>query len=396
MALNQKSVKQIFKPYYKFIMKLIYTILFLLIFLSTSFLSQAQEEEAESELILSGSVDAYFRQNLSTENEPQDGNSLLTVPATSFADKPGFALGMINLIAEYSKGNTGMVADLVFGQRGADAVFLSGAINNIVNQLYVFWDVSDNVTLTLGNFNTYLGYEVISPTGNYNYSTSYMFTNGPFSHTGIKADIALSDNFSLMLSLMNPTDQTDFNFGDSYVGGLQLGYENDAGGLWLNVRLGDEDGSIDPDKDSSGTSSGGVLFQTDITTGWDLSDSFYLGFNGTILSQDPGVTIINGSEEDIDGDNTGFAGSAIYLQNAFSDRFGLGLRYEYFTVINGDDAVDNPNFNAFTLSGNYKVQNLTIIPEFRVDLSNEDVFADSDFNPAGSLSSFLIAAVYEF
>ncbi|HHP7241634.1 MAG TPA: outer membrane beta-barrel protein [Cyclobacteriaceae bacterium] len=377
-------------------MKLIYTILFLLLFLSKSFLSQAQEEEAESELILSGSVDAYFRQNLSTENEPQDGNSLLTVPATSFADKPGFALGMINLIAEYSKGNTGMVADLVFGQRGADAVFLSGAINNIVNQLYVFWDVSDNVTLTLGNFNTYLGYEVISPTGNYNYSTSYMFTNGPFSHTGIKADIALSDNFSLMLSLMNPTDQTDFNFGDSYVGGLQLGYENDAGGLWLNVRLGDEDGSIDPDKDPSGTSSGGVLFQTDITTGWDLSDSFYLGFNGTILSQDPGVTIINGSEEDIDGDNTGFAGSAIYLQNAFSDRFGLGLRYEYFTVINGDDAVDNPNFNAFTLSGNYKVQNLTIIPEFRVDLSNEDVFADSDFNPTGSLSSFLIAAVYEF
>lgn len=396
MALNQKSVKQIFKSHYKFIMKLIYTILFLLLFLSKSFLSQAQEEEAESELILSGSVDAYFRQNLSTENEPQDGNSLLTVPATSFADKPGFALGMINLIAEYSKGNTGMVADLVFGQRGADAVFLSGAINNIVNQLYVFWDVSDNVTLTLGNFNTYLGYEVISPTGNYNYSTSYMFTNGPFSHTGIKADIALSDNFSLMLSLMNPTDQTDFNFGDSYVGGLQLGYENDAGGLWLNVRLGDEDGSIDPDKDPSGTSSGGVLFQTDITTGWDLSDSFYLGFNGTILSQDPGVTIINGSEEDIDGDNTGFAGSAIYLQNAFSDRFGLGLRYEYFTVINGDDAVDNPNFNAFTLSGNYKVQNLTIIPEFRVDLSNEDVFADSDFNPTGSLSSFLIAAVYEF
>ncbi len=377
-------------------MKLIYTILFLLLFLSKSFLSQAQDEEAESELILSGSVDAYFRQNLSTENEPQDGNSLLTVPATSFADKPGFALGMINLIAEYSKGKTGMVADLVFGQRGADAVFLSGAINNIVNQLYVFWDVSDNVTLTLGNFNTYLGYEVISPTGNYNYSTSYMFTNGPFSHTGIKADIALSDNFSLMLSLMNPTDQTDFNFGDSYVGGLQLGYENDAGGLWLNVRLGDEDGSIDPDKDPSGTSSGGVLFQTDITTGWNLSDSFYFGFNGTILSQDPGVTIINGSEEDINGDNTGFAGSAIYLQNAFSDRFGLGLRYEYFTIINGDDAVDNPNFNAFTLSGNYKVQNLTIIPEFRVDLSNEDVFADSDFNPVGSLSSFLIAAVYEF
>ncbi|HAE72380.1 MAG TPA: porin, partial [Flavobacteriaceae bacterium] len=42
---------------------------------------------------------------------------------------------------------------------------------NIVNQLYMYWNVSDKVTLTMGNFNTFLGYEVISPAANFNYST---------------------------------------------------------------------------------------------------------------------------------------------------------------------------------------------------------------------------------
>ncbi len=110
---------------------------------------------------------------------------------------------MVNLIAGYEGEKVGFVADLVFGPRGSDAVFLSPYYNagagtaNIINQLYTYWKVSDAVTLTLGNFNTFLGYEVISPTANFNYSTSYMFSYGPFSHTGLKADFALSDEFSL-------------------------------------------------------------------------------------------------------------------------------------------------------------------------------------------------------
>ena len=47
------------------------------------------------------------------------------------------------------------------------------------------------MTVTLGNFNTFLGYEVISPAANFNYSTSYMFSYGPFSHTGMKLDFSV-------------------------------------------------------------------------------------------------------------------------------------------------------------------------------------------------------------
>ncbi len=46
-----------------------------------------------------------------------------TAPGTSFANRPGFALGMANLIASYEGEKVGFVADLVFGPRGEEAVF---------------------------------------------------------------------------------------------------------------------------------------------------------------------------------------------------------------------------------------------------------------------------------
>ncbi len=50
---------------------------------------------------------------------------------------------------------------------------------------------------------TFIGYEVISPAGNFNYSTSYLFTNGPFQNAGFKATYAFSDKVSLMVGIFN-------------------------------------------------------------------------------------------------------------------------------------------------------------------------------------------------
>ena len=140
--------------------------------------AQESEEKEEKKFSITGSIDAYYRVNLNAPNGGEDG---APAPGTSFADLPGFSLGMANAIFAYEGEKVGFVADLVYGPRGEDATFLSGALrpdgsSNIVNQLYAYWNVSDKVTLTFGNFNTFLGYEVISPTGNFNYSTSYLFS----------------------------------------------------------------------------------------------------------------------------------------------------------------------------------------------------------------------------
>ncbi|MDT0552646.1 porin [Urechidicola vernalis] len=329
---------------------------------------QAQETEEKKKFSISGSIDAYFRTNF---NAPNTGDNPVA-PGTSFANLPGFALGMANLVAAYEGEKVGFVADLVYGPRGEDATFLSGALrpdgsSNIVNQLYAYWNVSENVTLTIGNFNTFLGYEVISPTGNFNYSTSYLFSYGPFSHTGIKADIALSENTSLMLSVMNPTDATEFNPTDTYAFGAQLGFH----GQYLNLLI--DHGA----------------FEIDYTGGFDVSEKFFLGINAAYYS--------NGED---DPDDLGFYGAAIYPQYTTSEVFTIGLRAEYFQEIEEFGAIGTamPDSSVFatTLTGNIHINDLTIIPEIRLDSSSDDFFVNKDLEGQKSLSSFVLAAVYSF
>ncbi|WP_242203033.1 outer membrane beta-barrel protein [Aestuariivivens insulae] len=316
----------------------------------------AQEEETKKKVSISGTVDAYYQTNLTSTDRAifGDAGDEFQSFGTSFANETGFALGMANIIASYEGEKTGVVADVVFGPRGDAAI---GGYN--LNQLYAYWNVSESTTLTMGRFNTYLGYEVISPAGNFNYSTSYLFSNGPFSHVGIKADFALSDDFSLMLALMNPTDVNN-NLVGGYALGAQLGYA----GQYLNLYYDDNE----------------VLgFEIDYTGGFDVSDSFFLGINAAYA----------------DNEGNGFYGAALYPQLSVSDDFSLGLRGEYFNWMI-DGVSDEPNVFATTLTASYTVENLTIKPELRLDSNSEEVYFDNDLMPTKSLGTFLVAAIYSF
>ncbi len=347
--------------------------LFVIACLAT-FTGFAQEEEEEKKKFYwGGSVDAYFRQNLSAKNDTTQ-----VAPPTAFANDPGFAIGMVNLIAGWEGEKVGFKADLVFGPRGEESVFLSGGSSNSVNQLYVYWNVSKVVTLTLGNFNTYMGYEVISPVDNYNYSTSYMFSYGPFSHTGIKADFTISERWSALAAIMNSTDFTEFNPDNRFTFGWQVGYSWNSGSLYFSGLHGKQ-----------GTGDVQETTQLDIAGGFDFSESFYLGLN----------TSWNDTEN-----AGGFFGAAIYPQYSFNDKYSIGLRAEYFSerdlgvgALGVYDENGDANVWEFTLSGNLIVWNdLKIIPEIRIDTGSEDFFEDRDADPASSLSSVLVAAVYSF
>jgi len=393
---------------------ILFSIIFLIAFSPLLFaqeqvlIVEVVEEEEPSKLTLSGSVDAYFRSNFNAPNKGENAQA----PASSFANLPGFSLGMANIIATYEGKKVGAVADLVFGPRGEDAVFgsplyaggLAGS-SQIVNQLYVYWNVTDAVTLTFGNFNTFLGYEVISPTGNFNYSTSYMFSYGPFSHTGLKADFAISDKWSFMASVMNPTDMTEFNTVGTYTLGGQLGYSTDAGSTFLNFVYGDQDGKLTNDGSLIGDqTSAGKTFQIDLTTGFNVTDALFIGVNTTYNTTSSGEIFTGSDIQDLDGDGSGFYGFAGYLQATTSDKFAIGLRGEYFSVFNGGlegvvgvDGEGDGNVFAMTLSGNAKItKNLTLIPELRLDSMGQDYFVNKDLNSSKSLASFLIAAVFAF
>jgi hypothetical protein len=322
----------------------------------------AETTEEKNSFSFSGSVDAYYRTNL---NGPNGEDAI--APGSSFANLNGFALGMANFVASYEGEKVGFVADLVFGPRGTDAIFASpmySQTGNIVNQLYAYWNISESVKLTLGNFNTFLGYEVISPVANFNYSTSYLFSYGPFSHTGIKADIALSDDLSLMLGVFNNTDDTELNRTGDYAVGGQLGYK----GQYLNILY-------DPS-----------FFEIDFTGGFDVSEAFFLGINAAYLSGED--------------DGPGFMGAALYPQYAMSETFTLGFRGEYFVEDGAFGAigtgVEDSSVFAATLTGSFVIDNLIIKPEIRLDSASDDAFLDTDLMASKSLGSFVLAAIYKF
>lgn len=330
-----------------------------LIFTSVGIFAQEEEEATQSALSFSGSVDAYYRTTFGEAGVSTTSNG------TSFANQTGFALGMANLVGSYETGSAGVVVDLVFGPRGTEATFNNDVLNGVINQAYVYWNVSEKTTLTIGRFNTFLGYEVIAPQGNFNYSVSHLFSNGPFSHMGIKADFALSDDISLMLGVMNPWDTNDITGTGEYSFGGQLGFY----GQYLNLYY--DSGEND-----------GLGFEIDYTGGFDLSDSFFFGINAAYNTNS--------------FTDTGFYGAAIYPQLATSDAFSLGLRGEYF-VATAEGFEDAP-VTALTLTGSFTKDNLIIKPEIRLDSwgNDNEPIIDNDGNATNSLSSFAIAAIYSF
>ena len=266
---------------------------------------------------------------------------------------------MVNTVFSYESGKSGVVADLAYGPRANAANAYEGAIN----QLYAFYKASDKVTLTLGQFNTFYGYEVISPSGNFNYSVSYLFNAGPFSHTGFKLDYAASDDLSFMFALTNPHGITSgANPGNEYQYGFQTGYK----GQFFNLAYG-----------ADGFGFTDVLY-LDYTGGLDLSDSFFLGINAAYS---------NSSDAD-----AGYQGVALYLQNKFSDSFSLGLRPEFYTTTSGSG---DASVSAFTLTGNLTLtDSLKVISELRYD-SSDDMLIPG-FPAEKNMTGGTIAAVYSF
>jgi len=322
--------------------------------LFSSFNMNSQEKKEEKGFTVTGSVDVYHTSNFKSGSPGSIG-----ILYAGSAAANGFGLGMVNTVFSYESGKSGVVADLAYGPRANAANAYEGAIN----QLYAFYKASDKVTLTLGQFNTFYGYEVISPSGNFNYSVSYLFNAGPFSHTGFKLDYAASDDLSFMLALTNPHGITSgANPGNDYQYGFQTGYK----GQFFNLAYG-----------ADGFGFTDVLY-LDYTGGLDLSDSFFLGINAAYS---------NSSDAD-----AGYQGVALYLQNKFSDSFSLGLRPEFYTTTSGSG---DASVSAFTLTGNLTLtDSLKVISELRYD-SSDDMLIPG-FPAEKNMTGGTIAAVYSF
>ena len=309
----------------------------------------------DTPLEISGSADAYWKFDFAkTANI-----------TTSFAtDHNSVSLGMIDVVLKKKTGKTSFVGEVSFGPRGAGQSIpdVDGQSFHIQN-LYATYAASDKLSLTAGYMGTFIGYEVISPLANFHYSTSYLFTTGPFQNAGIKANYAVSSKVGLMVGLFNDqwnTYKATPEFGLNAFGAQLTLTPAEGLTAYFNLLTGSESGTI-----------------VDLTAAYQVSPKFKLGLNAADFS---------GVES-----GSGYSGIALYPSVAISDSFGLGLRAESFKSKTLDTSV-----SAFTLSANLKSGGLTFIPEIRLDSASEDSFYKSNGNPTKSASQFAVAMVYGF
>lgn len=342
----------------------------------------AQDSTKKGNLTLSGSVDAYYRYNFNNAKDSAQTNNY-----TSFTNSQNsFELGMASLKADYTIGKVEGVIDLGFGRRAEEFSYADG--NGVpagsgdgftslasVKQAYVSFAPSDKVKFSMGKWATHVGYELLDAYLNRNYSMDYMFSYGPFSHTGLKMDVTPSSNFAFMVGVVNPTDMATASFAKKFfIAQVHLattdtkvnGYVNYVGGKDMT------DAGIN---------------QFDVVVTGTVSSKFNIGYNGSIKSVKPSG-----------GSSDSWWGSALYLNYDPTTVFGLTARGEYFSDKKGVAGFGTNIFD-FTLSGNVRIDNLTIIPEFRVDAAKDPLFyknTDTGSPTAKGTGTFILAATYHF
>jgi len=327
----------------------------------TGTMAFAQES---SPLEISGSADLYYKYDFAkTANIP-----------TSFAtDHNSVSLGMLDVALKKTTGKTSFVGEVSFGPRGqfqsipnSDGSYDEGnGFNSFhIQNLYATYAATDKLSFTAGYMGTFIGYEVISPLANFHYSTSYLFSFGPFQNAGVKANYAITDKVGIMVGAFN--DQWNAymahpDFGLNAIG-AQLSFAPTEG---ISAYLNFMDGSV----------SGTII---DLTASFQVTDKFLLGLNTADFSN---------------GTDVGYTGVALYPSVSITDSFALGLRGEYFAFKknSGDVSVTD-----FTLSANIKAGGLTIIPEIRLDSLDEEYFLDSDMMPTKNATQAAIGVVYGF
>ena len=151
---------------------------------------------------LEGFVDAYAGVN-TLSPKPQSGQNL----GRAFDVTNGFAVHWAGLNASVAPEPVGATVGLRFGpgallyNAGPD----SGAGLALVKQAFVAWKPVSGVPLQIdfGKFDTWIGAEVADSQYNMTYTRSALFTTQPLFHTGVRVDIAASEQLDFKLYAVN-------------------------------------------------------------------------------------------------------------------------------------------------------------------------------------------------
>lgn len=308
----------------------------------------AQDSTGEKEsghLSVHGNVDLYYKNVFHG----------FKGPTTSFTgNNRGFELGMASLQMAYQYKKTGIVVDLGFGPRARDFAYTDDGIMAAVKQAYVYYEPLKGLKFSAGSWATHIGYELLDPALNANYSMSYLFSTGPFSNTGVKVEYA-SGNHHIMAGISNPTDYR--HVPDSVLNDKTIiarySYEKENGlVLAFNYSGGKQVDTAN-------------VQQLDAVVSLPVSSTISLGWNGSIVFRKKKGADISGNAG---GDWQHWWGQAVYLKARLNNKLQLAVREEYFTDKEAISVIPlRGNVWSGTATLSYREGPFTLMPELRWD-----------------------------
>ncbi len=285
-----------------------------------SLASTAQAEEnsvltALSSTVISGNVEASYNGTFSKSNNLYGDQGFV-------ANGASLAIGSPLGEGDYSAGYN---VELLLGQRASN--FSGEADDFHIKNANIGLNVpfGNGIDLTVGLFDTMVGYEVEASGANPNVDRSYGFDLEPFTHTGVLASTSLSDSISVSLGLANAFDSTaglhngtidgDGNF--AYLAGLEITAPESLGFLaGSTLYVGYVDGaSVGADND-------------------DEDSLFYVG--GSMASPIDGVSL-GIAYDDREYGNGQADADAVALYAVWDVSDGVSLAGRYDTLDDGSD-----------------------------------------------------------
>ena len=140
------------------------SVIVLLFCLTTAVNAQEDSTQKKSKFKFTGAIDGYFR---------SDFKSNVSNNRTSFTNTTGkLALGMVEAKLDYEDEKFGFTADFAAGKRQREFAYNDKGVLSYIKQLYAYYSPTDWLKLTAGTWGTHVGYELMEPYVNKNYSMS--------------------------------------------------------------------------------------------------------------------------------------------------------------------------------------------------------------------------------
>ena len=333
---------------------------------------------------ISGYADIFYKYDFDKTGD--NTKTSFTVPDNSIEP------AMLTLKLVHTTGKFSATADLGFGSKVEDFNYAENNSKVLLKQLFIDYRPTENFTLTAGSWTTHIGYELLDAPDNDIYSMSYAFSNGPFFHTGIKANYA-KNGFNFMAGVDNPNDlKSSFNkiiiYDDNgniigrknYYNKFiiwQAGYSKEKWSLYLNGLH----GSYNPLDNN--------ISQYDFVASYELTGKFKLGANATFSH-----TTYDSSDTKKD-----WYSLVLYAKYRAAENVALNYRGEYLDnkdgVLSLGQAAGNTvfanTFSATITSGNFQLK-----PELRFESASEPIYHKSNGDTKKSSANFLVGAMYSF